>query len=40
MEPDYKAVASIVTRHSTLVMAKIDATLNEIPGINLSGEKK
>ncbi|KAL8435420.1 hypothetical protein Efla_005161 [Eimeria flavescens] len=37
LEPAFKRVAQIVTKHSSLVMGKIDATVNELDGINLSG---
>lgn len=37
LEPAFKRVAEVVTKHSSLVMGKIDATLNELDGINLSG---
>lgn len=37
LEPAFKRVAQIVAKRSSLVLGKIDATLNELDGINLSG---
>ncbi|KAL8274628.1 hypothetical protein Esti_001457 [Eimeria stiedai] len=37
LEPVFKRVAQIVTKRSSLVMGKIDATVNELEGINLTG---
>ncbi|KAL8437997.1 hypothetical protein ACSSS7_000567 [Eimeria intestinalis] len=37
LEPVFKRVAQIVTKRSSLVMGRIDATVNELEGINLTG---
>ncbi|XP_026192724.1 uncharacterized protein LOC34618526 [Cyclospora cayetanensis] len=40
LEPAFKRVAKIVSKRSSLVLGRIDATLNEIDGINLSEKHK